>query len=209
VKGADAVASLSLREELLALPGVAEAEVDGDDAAPSGVRVRLAPEADAEAVGAEVQGLLAARGVRSRLGLGDLPVASASPLAPTGTGSWEEAGAPGRRPAAGKVLQSVLVEESAGALQVTVVGSDGRRAVRSASAVGEEELVRAVIAAVGMLLEGAEPRVLSVEWAAVDDSRVVTLVLEGAGGRRGAGAGLVRASRGYAVARAAWSALSD
>jgi len=89
-----------------------------------------------------------------------------------------------------------------------VVGSDGRRVARSGEAT-EEGLVAAVIAAAGVLVTGAEPQVLSVEWASVEGSRAVTMVLEAAGGRRGAGAALVRASRAYAVARAAWSALSD
>jgi hypothetical protein len=102
----------------------------------------------------------------------------------------------------------VLVEESSAGLQVSVVGSDGRRVARSAE-VSEEGLVAAVIAAVGMLVGGAEPRVLSVEWASVAGSRLLTAVLEEPGGRRGAGAALVRASPAYAVARAAWSALSD
>jgi len=108
----------------------------------------------------------------------------------------------------GNSLHSVLVEESSGGLEATVVGSDGRRVARSGEAT-EEGLVAAVIAAVGVLVTGAEPRVLSVEWASVEGSRAVTIVLETPGGRRGAGAGLVRASRAYAVARAAWSALSD
>jgi hypothetical protein len=204
MKGAGAVAAQSLREELLALPGVAEAEVDGGDAAPAGVRIRLAADADAAAVGTEVQRVLAARGVRSRLGGEEPPAAPPGPAAP---GRSEDA--PVAKPGTARTLESVSVEESAAALQVTVVDSAGRRVVRSASAVDEPGLVAAVIAAVGMLLEGAEPSVLSVEWATVGDARVVTVVLQGAGGQREAGAGLVRASLGYAVARAAWSALTD
>ena len=195
----------SLREQLLALPGVAEAEVDGDDGAPLGVRIRLASEADAESVGGEVQRVLAARGMRSRVGAGDEP----PPLPPLfGPAGQESAAPPVSAARPGNSLKSVLVEESSSGLQVTVVGSDGRRAARNAEA-SEEGLVAAVIAAAGMLVAGAEPRVLSVEWASVDGSRAVTMVLEGTGGRRGAGAALVRGSRAYAVARAAWSALSD
>ena len=204
MKGGGAVAAQSLREQLLALPGVAEAEVDGGDAAPAGVRIRLATDADAAAVGAEVQRVLAARGVRSRLGREEPPAAPAAPSVPD-----RAEDAPIAKPGTARALEWVSVEERAGALQVTVVDSGGRRVVRSATAVDEPGLVAAVIAAVGMLLEGAEPGVLSVEWATVGDTRVVTVVLQGAGGRRGAGAGLVRASLGYALARAAWSALSD
>lgn len=205
MKGAVAVAAQSLREQLLALPGVAEAEVDGEDGALLGVRIRLAPGVDAEAVGAEVQRVLAERGVHSQLGEGEEP----SPPPPLFDPEGPEPAAPDA-PAAppGNSLHSVLVEESSGRLEATVVGSDGRRVARSGEAT-EEGLVAAVIAAVGVLVTGAEPRVLSVEWASVEGSRAVTVVLEAPGGRRGAGAGLVWASRAYAVARAAWSALSD
>ena len=61
------MAAESLRDELLAVPGVAEAEVDESGTNPSGVRVRLAPEADAQAVGIEVQRILASHGMRSRV----------------------------------------------------------------------------------------------------------------------------------------------
>jgi len=61
------VAESNLRDELLQLPGVAEAEVDESGDSASGVRVRLAPDADARLVGAEVQRVLAAHGMRSRV----------------------------------------------------------------------------------------------------------------------------------------------
>lgn len=203
MKGAGVVAARSLREQLLALPGVAEAEVDGDDEAPAGVRIRLAPEAQAEIVGREVQRVLATQGVRSRLGL---EAAAAVPPLFEPAPQKETAPPPGTA-FPGTRLQSVIVEEGPAAVQATVVDSDGRRATGRGEA-SEEGLVAAVIAAVGRLAEGEEPRVLSVEWAAVEGSRVVTVVLEGAGGRRGAGAAVVRASRSYAVGRAAWSALT-
>jgi len=203
VKGAGVVAARSLREQLLALPGVAEAEVDGDDGAPTGVRIRLTPDARAEMVGREVQRLLADRGVRSRLG-GE----AAAAVPPLFEPAPEIESVPPRPTApAGETLQSVMVEESSAGIQATVVGSDGRRATGRGEA-SEEGLTAAVIAAVGRLTAGQEPRVLSVEWTEVEGSRVVVVVLEGAGGRRGAGAAVVRASRGYAVGRAAWTALT-
>ena len=72
----------TLQEELLRLDGVAEAEVDAaDGAGPAGVRVRLSPDADAEAVGAEVQRVLAAHGMRSRLAGADRHEATGSEAA--------------------------------------------------------------------------------------------------------------------------------
>ena len=204
LKGAVAVAAQSLREQLLALAGVAEAEVDGDDAAPLGVRIRLAPEVEAEAVGAEVQRVLTQHGVHSRLGAGE----EAPPPPPLFDSEPERAAAAAPSAPPALVLGSVVVEEARDSLQITVVASDGRRVARSAE-ISEEGLAAAVITAAGMLIVGAEPRVLSLEWAIVGGSRAVTVVLEAPGGRRGAGAALVRASRAYAVARAAWSALTD
>ena len=65
------MATDSLREELMAVPGVAEAEVDESGTNPSGVRVRLAPDADAQSVGIEVQRILASHGMRSRVNGGE------------------------------------------------------------------------------------------------------------------------------------------
>jgi len=71
------MSSSTLQEELLRVAGVAEAQVDATEGAgPAGVRVRLAPDADADAVGAEVQRVLAAHGMRSRLAGDDAPAAT-------------------------------------------------------------------------------------------------------------------------------------
>ena len=61
------MAAEMLRDELMALPGVAEAEVDESGESPSGVRIRLEPDADAKMVGAEVQRVLSANGMNSRV----------------------------------------------------------------------------------------------------------------------------------------------
>lgn len=62
-----------LRDELRALPGVADAEVDGDGTAPASVRVRLHPEADPQAVGLDIQRVLASHGMRSRIAAEEAP----------------------------------------------------------------------------------------------------------------------------------------
>lgn len=61
------MASDSLREELMALPGIADAEVDAEGGSPSGVRVRLRPDADPEEIGAMVRRVLASHGIRSQV----------------------------------------------------------------------------------------------------------------------------------------------
>jgi hypothetical protein len=78
------VASDSLREELMALPGIADAEVDAEDGSPSGVRVRLRPDADPQKIGAMVQRVLASHGMRSRVAgdHGDLAPVVSLPFAP-------------------------------------------------------------------------------------------------------------------------------
>ncbi|MFH1330103.1 MAG: hypothetical protein ABIJ48_05575 [Actinomycetota bacterium] len=200
------MAAESLRDELLGLPGVAEVELDGDGGAPAGVRIRLAAGADPDRVGLEVQRVLAAHGMRSRVDDSAVAPPPLLPLVVPAPPPEEEAvPGPAGAPAA---LGSVRVEESATAVEVTVIAADGRQATRR-GAVSEEGLAEAVIEAVGILLVGAPPRVIAVDWATADGSRVVTVVLESPGGAKGAGAGLVRASRAYAVARAAWSALAN
>ena len=79
------MAAENLREELMSLDGVAGAEVDESQDSPSGVRVRLEPDADARIVGVEVQRVLASHGMRSRI-TGDEeagPEADAQPEPPT------------------------------------------------------------------------------------------------------------------------------
>lgn len=75
------MAADALRAELMAVPGVASAEVDvGETDNPAGVRVRLTPDADARRVGADVQRVLATHGMRSRFSEPDTaPAVPASP----------------------------------------------------------------------------------------------------------------------------------
>lgn len=77
----------SLRAELLAIEGIASAELEGSADAPQGVRVQLAAGADAESVGLEVQRVLASHGMRSHRAAG-----AAAP--DTGTGTRETATSP-------------------------------------------------------------------------------------------------------------------
>jgi len=202
------VAAESLRDELLALPGVAEVELDGEGATPAGVRIRLATDADPDRVGLEVQRVLAAHGMRSRVDDSAVVPPPPLPLVVPAPPPEEEAvpAAPGPAGAPG-ALGAVRVEETATAIEVTVTAADGRQATRR-GVVSEEGLAEAVIEAVGILLVGAPPRVIAVDWATANGCRVVTVVLEAPDGSKGAGAGLVRASRAFAIARAAWSALS-
>jgi hypothetical protein len=57
----------SLHDELLAIPGIDGAVLEGDAGRPQGVRVRLALDADPVLVGREVQRVLASHGMRSQM----------------------------------------------------------------------------------------------------------------------------------------------
>jgi len=76
----------ALRADLQAVTGVASADVQaGPEGAPAGVKVQLAPGADARRVGVDVQRVLAAHGMRSRFTSPDDPedaAESSSPSAP-------------------------------------------------------------------------------------------------------------------------------
>jgi hypothetical protein len=247
------VAADSLRDELMALPGVVDAKVDAAGGAPSGVRVTLQPEADAERVGADVQRVLASHGISSQVAADDerlapviglssapaaiLPGAAAPPPAPDEIAPDRpisepppadepppaSARAPGLAGAAarlaerphepaetarrGLALASLSYDESPAGVIVTAVADDGQRFSRRAAEPTDEAVSAAVVAAVGALAEGRPQRLVWVSAAVVDDSEVVTVVVERSDGTRVAGAAVVRASKAYAVARAAYVAL--
>lgn len=249
------MAADSLRDELMALPGVADAEVDAAGGAPSGVRVMLQPEADAQRVGAEVQRVLASHGMSSQVAAGDerlapvvsLPAAPATILpapeaprpAPEATAPHRPiseppradepppatarapglAGTPARPPepmrphepsemaSRGLALASLSFDESPAGVIVTAVADDGQRFSRRAAEPTDEAVSAAVVAAVGALAEGRPQRLVWVSAVMVDDSEVVTVVVERSDGTRVAGAAIVRAAKAYAVARATYVAL--
>ncbi|HSM02602.1 MAG TPA: hypothetical protein VK960_09235 [Acidimicrobiia bacterium] len=226
-----------LREQLRALPGVADAEVDSDDGSPSGIRVRLHPDADPDRVGAEVQQVLASHGIRSRVAGDDLaPVVNLPLAAPADLESgadsptsdpWSPSQKPGALPgeavetsedletgsvsgsetSARASLASLSYEESMDGVTVTAVATDGQRFSRKAADSTDMAVSSAIAAAVGALAEGKPQRLLWVASETVEGSEVVTVVLEKADGSRVAGAAIVRAARAFAVARATFVAL--
>lgn len=85
------MAPSTIRDELLAVAGVAEAEIDLAAGVPTGVRLRLDPDADPEAVGELVQRILSAHGIRARVG----GPGAAAPEPPPRSGPPPPPGAPG------------------------------------------------------------------------------------------------------------------
>jgi len=231
------VAADNLRDELLAVPGVADVEIEAASDSPSGVRVRLNPEADPSRVGAEVQRILASHGMRSRVAGSDLAPVVGLPVAPPIPPRPESppplpierpvppVSDPGEpvaddtmalrapmvdAPASAAdrpMLASLAYEESTEAVIVTAVATDGRRFSRRAADTTDAAVSAAVAAAVGALAEGRPQRLLWVSSENVDGAEVVTVVLEKSDGTRVAGAAVVRAAKAFAVARATFVAL--
>ncbi len=220
----------------MSLDGVAGAEVDESQDSPSGVRVRLEPDADARIVGVEVQRVLASHGMRSRI-TGDgveppsdaeletpaevaatvvpelpaepLPVPPSVPPPPLEPPPSAIPEAPSEAPPSAGLesgLASLAVEESAEGVTVIASATDGRT-LTQASGPTEEGLLDAVVSAVGALADGEPPGLISVVFSDANDSEVVTVVAERADGSIVAGAAVVRVGRPFAVARATWAAL--
>jgi len=235
VRGQTAVGAQTLQSDLLAVSGVESAEVDiTDGAAPAGVKVRLAPDADARRVGVEVQRVLAAHGMRSRFSdvddiANESEPASQSPPIPSAdtpsspppspiTPPPEAPSAPvpivasvpsppasaPPMPVSVSAIESVSVEERVDGLSATVVLADGAQATRAVAEV--EELDAAVVAAVAEA-NGQSATPAAIEWLEVDGGSVVTVVLDIGEGSLAAGAGVKRVGRAYAVAIATRLAL--
>ncbi|MBI5157424.1 MAG: hypothetical protein HZA58_05345 [Acidimicrobiia bacterium] len=224
----------TLRDELLSLPGVADAdvEIEVEGAAPANVRVRLHPEADPRSVGADVQRVLASHGMRSRVSGAEPAVAAPAAIPPVMPPPAEPPPPP--RPvmpppvpapvvspppapapigaetalATGVVanLASLTVEESQDGVTVVATATDGRRFSQRTVA-AEDAVAAAVVAVVGALADGRPPRLLTTLLGTAEGTEVVTVLVERVDATRVAGAAVVKAGRPYAVARATWSAL--
>ncbi len=222
----------SLRDSLQAVAGVAGAEVDITDGTPTGVRIRLDPDADPEAVGEQVQRVLSAHGIRARMGgdaaepPGPEPRRAAGPPPPPGAGAVlalanaegarrgavpvafdHELPSPELPPVAGASLAGVAVEETRDGVVVTVTAADGRRESRRArwSDGGLEDAVVGAVAA----LAGRDPApaLVGTRETEIEGTAAVVVMLERLDGRRLAGAAVVEAGAPFALARAVWAAL--
>lgn len=69
----------SLRDDLLAIPGVEGAEVDGSQDAPAGLRIRIAEGADQQAVGSAIRRVLSSHGLGTDTRLPGEPTRDAEP----------------------------------------------------------------------------------------------------------------------------------
>jgi hypothetical protein len=182
-----------LRDDLLSLPGVESAHLDGDEMAPTGVRVHLAAGVDAAAVGDEVQRVLSLHGLRSEVGQDE-----AKPM-------QSETAAVGRASSA-SALTSVRVTEGRDGVFVEAVADGVTVSLRAAGAAGPA-FDQAVVSAVAELAGAtSSPLVRSVDLRDIGTTSVVTVVIDEAGDRL-VGSSIVEGGRAYAVGRAVWAAL--
>jgi hypothetical protein len=199
----------ALRDELLAVPGIAGAEVDADQGV-AGVRVQLAVGADADAVGAAVRRILTQHGMR--------------PIVPDQVD--QEAGGPPPPPgAAGSVvtfpligdheptdvsaepgLEGVSVEETPDGVAVAVRTADGRIAVRQLET-GIQGMDDGVVAAVAETLAVPNAELVGAADTTMGERTVITVLIDIGGDGTVAGAAVQSGGRAFAVARAAWAAL--
>lgn len=239
----------SLRDELLAIAGIDAADIDGGTETPAGVRVRLSPDADAEAVGREVQRVLATHGMRSHMteltptesapppppgapapvvalpgidtapahAFSPEPVAVAVPRVEVSTEVEPEPEEPESaetelaetEPAEREGLLSIAVEEGRSGVTVRVSGS-GKTVSRRTRATGPG-LDESIVAAVGELALGADtpPLLLAVKNETIEETHVITVLLEVGEAERRVGSAILEGGRPYAVARATWVALTE
>jgi hypothetical protein len=206
----------ALQEELLSVPGVAGAEVESDEGM-AGVRVQLAEGADAEAVGAAVRRILSSHGMRPAAADRVEPVAGPPPPpgAPGSIVTFPLVGEHARvadgvagEPVAGFRLEGVAVAETPTGITLSVRATDGR-VVDQQVATGGSGLDDAVIAAVADMVGSAVVGLTDVTEHSFGEHRVLTVLLTGDDGALYAGAAVQRGGRAYAVARAAWVALTE
>ncbi len=205
----------ALQDELLAVPGIAGAEVESDRGF-AGVRVQLATGADADAVGIAVRRILAEHGMRPVPAEGE-DGSEGPPPPPGAPGSvvsfprvGEHAAPAGGVDATEMVarrLESVAVEETPDGISVLVRSSDGRRSDRMLE-LGIGGMDAAVVDAVAELADERDVSLAGVSESELAGYTVVTVLVAVGENRHASGAAVQQGGRAYAVARATWVALS-
>ncbi len=208
----------SLRDDLLSLPGVEHAELEGDPLTPAGIRVRLSRGVDAAAIAGEVRTVLAHHGLRPEMAHARETAPSVTDPDEALTGERSEVSdeaLPGRI-ADGRVVVLMAgvgplfvgITEGSDTVVVTATCPTGRASIR-ASGSSVVAVDHAIVQAVAELAETAtHPRVCSIDERELGGTAVVTVVLEERGERL-VGSAIVRSGRAYAVGRAVWAALSS
>jgi hypothetical protein len=224
----------ALRDELLAVPGIAGAEVETGEGV-AGVRVQLALGADAAEVGTAVRQILIQHGMRPAEEIEE--VAAGPPPPPGAPGSVvsfplvgehakteaasfdEDVPAPEEMIPAGEEsealapdtgtpqsLGSVAVEETSAGLKVVVRLSGGEAAEVAVNS-GLAGLDASVAEGVANLIGAAPVQLIDVQETTANDSTVLTVFLTTVDQGDVVGAAIQTGGRAFAVARAVWAAL--
>lgn len=203
----------ALREELLAVPGIAGAEVESDQGV-AGVRVQLAVGADPDEVGAAVRRILADHGMRpAKAEPGDPGGPPPPPGAPGSVvsfplvGEHAIAGAAAEPETAEIRLESVSVEETPEGISVTIRATDGAHTVRTLDS-GLSGMDEAVVAAVAELTGTPDAALVEASEARLGERTVITVLVALDEATEVSGAAVQMGGRAFAVARAAWVALT-
>lgn len=187
------MATDDLRDELLAVPGVAAAHVADGDVTPI-VRVWLDGTRAETEVSIQINDVIARRGYRG--------VPGAEPQTESEVRSEPALSLP---PAE---IARVAIEETQRGLALRVAddaGAEVVEAIRQTAHATEE----AILEAVARLMDAASPKLISVDERQIEGSDVVVALLEGDHGRRAAGAAVVAGGRPFAIARAVHAALKE
>lgn len=207
----------TLRDDLLSLPGVERAEIDGDPSTPDGVRVRLSPGIDPAAIGDEIRRVLAMHGLRQDIGVGSSQpspdVVASSELESVewvhsdDEPRYGEPQVPEAAPLLHDGLDWVSVTEGRDGIMVTAASLSDETTAFAASS-SEPAIDQAVVSAVSELAGAMSlPLICSLDERDLAGTSVVTIVLEESGLRL-VGSAVVEGGRAYAVGRAVWAALS-
>jgi hypothetical protein len=205
----------ALREELLAVPGIAGAEVESDQGV-AGVRVQLAVGADPDEVGAAVRRILAHHGMRPATaepgesgpdGPPPPPGAPGSVVSFPLVGEHAVAEAAAESEPAESRLESVAVEETPDGISVSVRATGGGSTLRALDT-GLAGMDEAVVAAVAELTDNPDATLVDVSEAQLGERTVITVLVAVDEATEASGAAIQLGGRAYAVARAAWVALT-
>lgn len=203
-----------LHDELVAIEGIADAQVEIVEDGPPSVRLQVEPGADRRRVGESVQQILANHGLKSRLAPERTEPEPAVAPAPPSTGLDAVPADPGagqeNRPDQVRHLAALGVEEDR--RSVTVTARDDRdRAVSTVGQPGRRSLRDAIVAAVSELIDdgGVAPSVVAIHRAAEGSREIITVVLDRGAGDLAVGAAFVTVGWEFAFGRAVWAALTD
>jgi len=205
----------ALQDELLAVPGIAGAEVESERGF-AGVRVQLATGADADAVGVAVRRILSEHGMRPTPTEGDEsgygppppPGAPGSVVSFPLVGEHAMANAhAGTKEMVAPKLESVAVEETPDGLSVSVRSTNGKRCDRTLES-GIGDMDAAVVSAVAELVGDTDVALLGLAQTELGGYPVITVLVALGEDRHASGAAVQQGGRAYAVARATWVALS-